>query len=177
MKPPGESIQLHTVYAPENVKSPRSAGAFSVGVLGAYSNQNLLATARQVHSLLEKAHAERAPRAPRATRRQSTPKKPSPEVHTAIAEDYRAGMQMKELAAKYGLHRVTVRACLDRAGVEVRRKGLTREQIDEAQRLYEESQRSLAVIANELGTTARTIHSRLRERGVAMRDTHGRSRT
>lgn len=52
---------------------------------------------------------------------------------------------------------------------------MTSEQIDGAVMLYE-SGRSLQEIAEQLGSTARTVRSRLLERGVVMRDTHGRPR-
>jgi len=49
-------------------------------------------------------------------------------------------------------------------------------QVDEAVRLYEEGW-SLAWVGERIGVTARTVQLRLREAGVRMRDTHGRSST
>jgi hypothetical protein len=49
------------------------------------------------------------------------------------------------------------------------------DEINEAVRLYDSGQ-SLAHIAEWFGVTATTVHARLRERGVAIRDSQGRSR-
>lgn len=52
-------------------------------------------------------------------------------------------------------------------------KPLDVHQVDEAVRLYEEGL-SLARLGERIGASARTVQLRLSERGVAMRDTHGR---
>ena len=80
---------------------------------------------------------------------------------------------MSELAKRYQVHRRTVSAILHRHGGPTRASGLDPEQIDRAVLLYTEGQ-SLATIGNVLGVDAGTVHARLRERGVPMRDTHGR---
>lgn len=145
-----------------------------VGVLGAYSNQDIKATTGQIYSLLERARSQRTERSPRPVVRPTVAKTTPVEQQQAIAADYRSGMRIKEIAQKHGVHRVTVRTCLDRAGVEIRPKGLTATQLDEAQRLYEVELLSLAAIGERFGVTSKTVHLRLRERGVPMRDTHGR---
>lgn len=86
---------------------------FTVGVLGAYSKTK--ETVRQVHSLLEKARAERSDREPTTTKVR-TPKELPDEVQQAILDGYRSGASMKELARVLGVHRTTVRAALDRHG-------------------------------------------------------------
>jgi DNA-directed RNA polymerase specialized sigma24 family protein len=60
-------------------------------------------------------------------------------------------------------------------GVSTRQSGLSADQIDQAVLLYGQG-KSLAMIGNELGVDADTVHARLREQGVSMRDTHGRKR-
>lgn len=84
---------------------------------------------------------------------------------------------MNDLARELGVHRVTVRKTLDRAGVALRVKGLSESQVGEARLLYERDRLSLAAIGERLGVDAGTVHARLREVGVAMRDTHGRDQT
>jgi DNA-directed RNA polymerase specialized sigma24 family protein len=98
-----------------------------------------------------------------------------PDEVARVIERYTAGATTYELAAEFGCHRNTISGALRKAGVRLRLDGLTTEQIEQAVGLYE-SGLSLQVVANRLGSTARTVHSRLLERGVAMRDTHGRSR-
>jgi DNA-directed RNA polymerase specialized sigma24 family protein len=64
---------------------------------------------------------------------------------------------------------------LKRHGVSTRQSGLSAEQVRQAVLLYAQG-KSLAIIGNELGVDTGTVHNRLREQGVTMRDTHGRQR-
>lgn len=64
---------------------------------------------------------------------------------------------------------------LKRQGVELRRRGLGAEQIDEAVRLYGEGW-SLMRIGARFKVDSTTVWHRLRERGVRMRDVQGRER-
>ena len=82
---------------------------------------------------------------------------------------------MTELAERYGIHRRTVSTILKRHGVPTRASALSPAQIQHAVLLYAQGQ-SLAKIGKALGVDAGTIHVRLREQGVQMRDTHGRDR-
>lgn len=91
-----------------------------------------------------------------------------------LIEQYKAGATQRELAGQYGVHRTTVTKILQRHGVEARR-GLHPDLIDEAVRRYEDGQ-SLATVGRALGADPGTIKARLVERGVTMRDTHGRPR-
>ncbi|MGX1770840.1 helix-turn-helix domain-containing protein [Nocardia brasiliensis] len=100
----------------------------------------------------------------------------SEEERTSLAADYRSGMTVYELAAKYGTDRSTVSNHLKRMGVEMRRQGLSEGQIEEAVRLYVEQRWSLVRIAGKLGVDHGTVWNRLRERRVRMRDTQGRER-
>ncbi|MFQ6331519.1 hypothetical protein ACLMAL_36100 (plasmid) [Nocardia sp. CWNU-33] len=58
----------------------------------------------------------------------------------------------------------------------MRRRGLSPEQVDEAIDLYSLGW-SLAQVARHLAVDPVTVLSRLRERGVRTRDTHGRTRS
>jgi hypothetical protein len=66
-----------------------------------------------------------------------------------VAAAYRNGETIKELAGRYGIHRVTAASMLRRLGVERRRAGLSDEQVDEASRLYPEGW-SLARLAGAI---------------------------
>ncbi|WP_280450690.1 helix-turn-helix domain-containing protein [Nocardia cyriacigeorgica] len=91
----------------------------------------------------------------------------------ALAEAYLDGKTVYELAEMYGISRDTVGKHLKRMGVEMRMQGLSEEQIDEAVRLYGEGW-SAQRIGDKLGVYPQTVRRRLLERGVRMRDTHGR---
>ena len=69
-----------------------------------------------------------------------------------------------------------ISAILHRHDVPMRRRGLTKEQVEHSERLYEQGW-SLARIGNHMDVTADTVRKRLLERGVTMRDTQGRTRT
>jgi len=97
------------------------------------------------------------------------------EQQAEVVRRYQAGAQMKYLAQHFGVHRSTVGAILKRHSVEPRRPELSSEQIQHAVLIYAQG-KSLAVIGSELGVDAGTVHDRLREQGVIMRDAHGRER-
>jgi hypothetical protein len=97
------------------------------------------------------------------------------EQQSEVVRRYEAGAQMNYLAQHYQIHRRTVSAILKRHGVEPpRRQELSSEQIQHAVLMYAQGN-SLAVIGSDLGVDAGTVHARLREQGVRMRDTHGRT--
>ena len=87
---------------------------------------------------------------------------------------YRAGADTTELSKTFGIHRRTVVIHLKRQGVPLRRDGLPTKHVKTAARLYEEGW-SLAQIAARYGTTANTVRSVLRSRGVEMRKPWDRS--
>ncbi len=99
----------------------------------------------------------------------------TPEQQAEVVRRYEAGAQMNYLAQHFGVHRSTVSAVLKRHGVSSPRSGLSGDQVDEAVVLYRQG-KSLAMIGSELGVDAGTVHDRLREQEVIMRDTHGRER-
>ena len=88
---------------------------------------------------------------------------------------YQAGERVTDIAQALSINKVTVIDHLNRAGVERRPRGMSEMQTNEAVQLYA-SGLSLARIGERLGFSARTVQSRLRERGVHFRDTHGRER-
>ncbi|WP_280208174.1 recombinase zinc beta ribbon domain-containing protein [Nocardia cyriacigeorgica] len=91
----------------------------------------------------------------------------------ALAQDYLGGKTVYELAEMYGISRDTVGKHLKRMGVGMRMQRLSEEQIDETVRLYGEGW-SAQRIGDKLGVYPQTVRRRLLERGVRMRDTHGR---
>ena len=92
---------------------------------------------------------------------------------TQLAELYRGGKSMRELANKLGIHRVTVSRLLKQAGVELRNRGLAASEIDRAVELYAQG-KSLTRIGEHFGVDHGTAWRQLRKRGVKMRNTHGR---
>ena len=79
---------------------------------------------------------------------------------------------MHVLARTYGLHRHSVRAHLTKAGVEIRRRGLTEPQIDEAVRLYLAGS-SLAKLGEQFGCDHTTVRRALKRRGLSLRKPWG----
>jgi transposase len=96
------------------------------------------------------------------------------QTHQLIAS-YQAGSTVYELANEFDIERRTVSAILHRHDIPMRRQGLTNDQVDDAERLYQQGW-SLARIGNHLDVTADTVRKRLLERGITMRDTQGRTR-
>lgn len=80
---------------------------------------------------------------------------------------------MKVVAAKHGIHRVTVSKVLDRAGAEKRPKGMRPNRVDIATPFYKFGL-SLASLEAQLGFDATTIRTKFRRRSITMRDSHRR---
>lgn len=97
----------------------------------------------------------------------------SQQVQELIA-GYQAGATVYELGERFGIDRRTVSEILHRHDVSMRRRGISAQQIDEAAQLYEEGW-SLARIGELMRVDPSTVLARLRERGVRIRDTHGRA--
>jgi hypothetical protein len=94
----------------------------------------------------------------------------------ALIQGYTTGVTTYELGDRFRIDRRTVSAILHRHDVNMRRRGLSPSQIDDAIRLYN-SGWSLARIGEHLSVDPTTVLNRLRERGVPTRDTHGRPRS
>lgn len=92
-----------------------------------------------------------------------------------IVDAYQGGSTVVQLAVRFGIDRETVRRILNQAGFPRRPRGLTAEQVDQAVTLYAGGM-SLARVGVRFGVDAKNVRRRLLERGVAMRDTHGRLR-
>ncbi|WP_441415057.1 hypothetical protein [Arthrobacter sp. 2MCAF14] len=139
-----------------------------VGVLQAYSKQSSQSV--KLRSLITKLQAR-----PPVVREEPPIPRRFPQLKAkqakAMAEDYQAGMRVKELATKYQISRETVRKRLRRRAIRPRKIGLDEQQIKESVRLYEQGD-SLATIGKRMGVTAHTVRSRLIEKGVRMRSSY-----
>ena len=83
---------------------------------------------------------------------------------------------MPSLAARFGIHRGTVKDHLRRAGIAIRpgnQAKLSDEDKAEIATLYETGL-SIHKLALRFGVTDNPVHNALRERGVRMRDPLGR---
>lgn len=148
-----------------------------MGLLKTYCNRN--GTTRQIDGLVEEARGEiggvapqRTPRSPRPAR---AGKQLPAETERAIVAEYKAGQTMKQIAARHGIHRVTVSEVLDRTGTAKRPRGMNATQVSLAAKLYESGE-SLATVGAQLGFNATTVRIALMGVGVRMRDPHGRLR-
>jgi hypothetical protein len=90
-----------------------------------------------------------------------------------LAAAYRDGNATKDLAVRFGIHRATVTAVLQRLGVDLRQRGLTDEQVAEVCRLYPEGW-SLARLAERYDVDDMTVRRYLLLEGVVMRSPHER---
>jgi len=90
----------------------------------------------------------------------------------ALVAGYKAGRTMKELAAEFGIHRVTVSRHLRRTGVAVRGSRLGERESREAAALYAAGW-SAARVAERLGVCADTVLRSLREAGAVIRPRQG----
>jgi transposase-like protein len=128
-----------------------------VELVHAYSNPK--AGLEILPKLLVKATSTRRP-PERPTSRQAQVRL-DPYEANAVAAAYRNGETIKELAGRYGIHRVTAASMLRRLGV------------DEASRLYPEGW-SLARLAGRYGVDDMTMRRSLLLAGVVMRSPHVR---
>ena len=85
-----------------------------------------------------------------------------------LVREYEGGDDMTVLAARWGLHRTTVAAHLRRAGVTLRRQGVSAERLSEAVRLYAAGW-SCQRLAERYGCDAETVRQALRHAGVVLR--------
>ncbi|MHA3019674.1 hypothetical protein ACXPWS_05315 [Mycobacterium sp. BMJ-28] len=141
--------------------------------MSSYSNH--VSTGQGLFELLTSARSEAKRSAPRpvVTRPAPRTKRLTSDETADLCRRYVAGRAAFELARDFGIHPTTVTATLKREGVEIRQRGLTDEQIDEAEKLYRDGQ-SLARIGQHFRVDHGTVWCQLKKRGVKMRDTHGR---
>ena len=88
---------------------------------------------------------------------------------------YEEGATVYELATEFGCHRTTVSARLKKAEVSLRLQSPTTNVIDSMINLYSSGLSSIE-IAERLGFCANTVRKSLQEKGIQLRDTHGRDR-
>jgi uncharacterized protein (DUF433 family) len=101
-------------------------------------------------------------------RRRQTQRRLTAEQVQQLVTDYEGGASMKELAARWSLHRTTVAAQLRQAGVRLRRQGLPADHMDEATRLYGDGW-SLQRLLERYGCDAETVRQALKRAGVRLR--------
>lgn len=145
-----------------------------VGVLRNYCNHNL--ATRQVDELLVLA-ASSTPTVRSTTRVIPVRvRKLTQEQIDELSSLYQQGQSLPRLATLYGIHRGTVKDHLRRAGIAIRpgnQAKLSDQDKDEIAALYE-SGHSIHKLALQFGVTDNPVHKALKERGVRMRDPHGR---
>ena len=100
-------------------------------------------------------------------------KRLKPQDIVGIVAGYKDGRNTTKLAAQFNVNRRTISEVLNREGVSRRARPLTERQIEQAVILYETGLPP-AKVGRVIGARPRTIQLRLRERGVKMRDSHGR---
>ncbi len=95
------------------------------------------------------------------------------EVIRQIVARYEAGEPSTALMKEFSLSKGSVLKVLREAGVAMRNQGLSGEQVDEAQGLYEAGW-SLTRIGEKFDVDHTVVQRQLIRHGVRMRDTHGR---
>jgi hypothetical protein len=148
------------------LRAPES-GAFVVELLGRYSNW--IYWAERTRSLAKNS----SNRANRDHISRGTARRLNRAEVAALADGYRAGATVYELAVQFKIHRTTVSDHLRRQGVQMRRQSLDTQQLDVAAWLYEQGW-SVAKIGRRWHVDGTTVWRALRARGVRMRDAHGR---
>lgn len=139
---------------------------WGVGVLHTYSKQSSRSVKLRSLILKIKARPDVAVVASPLPRRA---KHLNPEQSAQLAENYRQGMKVWELAKKYDIHRATVADHLAFHGVAKRARGLMPDQITEASDRYRTGE-SLASLGRAYSVSADTIRKGLCSSGVKMRN-------
>jgi DNA-binding CsgD family transcriptional regulator len=119
-------------------------------------------------------------RAPSAkTRARAVPKRArylNDAERTRLAERYRAGATIRELALEFGVAPRTASHHLKLAGVDVRSRAMSSDEVAEAIRLYAAGLSTKAV-GERLGRHHSAIWNALRRAGIELRNTQGRVRS
>ena len=89
-----------------------------------------------------------------------------------VADQYRAGIAVKDIATTFGIHRKTVREIAVEAGLDPHPRGLHPEDLRRAATLYR-SGWSLARVGEDFGVNASTVMNALKREGVEMRPRQG----
>ena len=90
----------------------------------------------------------------------------------AIAEQYKSGQTMNQLARRYRVHRHTIAYCLHAQQIMTRQVGLLPADVPAAASLYEAGW-SLARIGKKYGIADTTVRTALSEYGVQIRPRRG----
>ena len=90
-----------------------------------------------------------------------------------LADKYRNGATVYQLAEEFRICRSSVSVWLKRLEIPMRRQSPDDKSIDSMISLYL-SGFSLASVAQQLGTSPGTVHNHLKSRRIQMRDSHGR---
>jgi DNA-directed RNA polymerase specialized sigma24 family protein len=123
-------------------------------LVGAYSP--LFGTSAELADLRKWIEQSQVRRDARQVRRQKIPRRLSSEQISELIQEYREGLTVYELAARFGIHRETASGVLEREGVPRRRKPLSSSQTKMASVLYGEGW-SLARMGAELGCDPSTV--------------------
>ncbi len=144
---------------------PTCSAILARGLTGGSSKQSSLfrRLAEELPALLRRRPQRTNPAKSRQTQRRLT----AGQVAQLVAE-YEAGDDIAALATRWNLHRTTVAAHLRRTGIQLRRQGLSDDQLTEAIHLYSQG-RSLQRLAESFGCDAETVRQRLKRAGVALR--------
>jgi lambda repressor-like predicted transcriptional regulator len=107
-----------------------------------------------------------------ARRQRRTQRRITTAEAATIAEQYRTGRTMNQLARTFNVHRSTIVHCLQKQEVPLRQLGLSPEHLAPAAALYR-SGWSLARIGDKYGTTDMTVRRALTLHGVKIRPRRG----
>ena len=95
----------------------------------------------------------------------------SPARVAALVDGYRSGASVYELADRFGIHRTSVSANLHRAGVPMRRQGLSEQQKSLALGLCEQGW-SIAHISDRFDVNPATVRRALHAQGITLHRGH-----
>jgi transposase len=98
-----------------------------------------------------------------------------PSQRAELVADYAAGMPVRAISKKYGVHRATIPKLVRRVGISVRTSGLSIEQHAEAASLYE-SGMTLMEVGSRLGVSQQSVRRALTTEGVKVRPPGRRGR-
>jgi hypothetical protein len=104
------------------------------------ANYNPARLAARLEALLRELPAPTAPlpQPKKPTKKPGTAKRLKPQEIDELIAAYRAGTNVYKLGEPFGITRQTVSALLKRHGAQIRKRGLTGDEIDEAVRLYKQ---------------------------------------
>jgi hypothetical protein len=134
---------------------------FAVELVRLYSNLSAapLGGARSACSATRPAEASKRPR--------QHHRRLGPAEVAKLIETYGQGVTIKQLAERFGIHRVTVSALLHRHGVSLRLAGLGDAEVEEAASLYRQGW-TLAGLGKMFAVNPVTVWRRLQAVGVNM---------